>query len=47
MGKYGQDSERELMAIRDGIIVRVYDACAHRWIVNGIADPKGERVIAI
>ena len=41
------DSERELMAIRYGITVKVYDACAHRWIVNGTADPKEDRAIAI
>ena len=35
------------MAIRYGITVKVYDACAHRWIVNGTADPKEERVFAI
>ena len=44
-GKYGQDSERELIATI--IIVRVYDAYAHRWIVNSAADPSGERIIAI
>ena len=46
-GKYGQDSERELIATRYNIIVRVYDAHAHRWIFNSAADPSGERVIDI
>ena len=46
-GKYGQDSERELIATRYNIIIRVYDAYANRWIVNRDVDPKGDRVIAI
>ena len=46
-GKYGQDSERELIATRYNIIIRVYDAYENRWIVNRDANPKGDRVIAI
>ena len=46
-GKYGQDSERALIATRYNITVRVYDAYAHRSIFNSAADPSGERVIAI
>ena len=46
-GKYAQGGERELVAIRYDITVKVYNAYAHRWIVNGTADTKEERVIAI
>ena len=46
-GKYRQDSERELMATRYNITIRVYDAHANCWIVNREADPHGDRVIAI
>ena len=46
-GKYGQGSERELIATRYNIIIRVYDAYANRWIVNRDVDPNGDRVIAI
>ena len=46
-GKYGQDSERELMATKYNITIRVYDAHAYCWIVNRKTDPLGDRVIAI
>ena len=46
-GNYGQDSERELIALKHNIIIRVYDACSDRWVVNQEVQPVGERVISI
>ena len=46
-GKFGQDSEREFMASRYNITIRVYDAHANCWIVNREADSLGDRVDAI
>ena len=46
-GEYGQDSERELMALKFNITIRVYDGYSKRWIVNQEADPNGNRVITI
>ena len=46
-GNYGQDSERELIALKHNIIIRVYDASSDRWIVNQEVQPVGERVISI
>ena len=39
-GKYGQDSERQLIALKHNIIIRVYDASSGCWIVNQEAHPK-------
>ena len=46
-GEYGQDSERELMALKFNIIIRVYDGYSKCWIINQEADPNGHRVITI
>lgn len=46
-GKYGQDSERELMNLKYNITVRVYDGFSNCWIVNQEADPQDDRMIMI
>lgn len=45
-GKYDQNSERELLALKY-ITIRVYDGFSNCWIVNQEADPKGDIVILI
>ena len=46
-GRYGQDCERELIALKYNLTVRVYDGFSKRWIVNQDVDPKDDRVIMI
>ena len=45
--KYGQDSERELIALKHNVTIRVYDASSNRWIVNQEVDPVAKRVVSI